>query len=120
MAISHLFLNVKLSSVVFNMSYVFIRCMSYVQDLLRVTCGITSVSCKGFSVCYVWAFACVVSGVSLSHVRSFVFVMYCLQSRTSSFRSEHDSLRSVGCERQETAHDKFLSSEEVRRPHGRD
>ena len=53
MAISRLFLYVKLSPVVFSNVYVLICCMSYVGDLVCVMCGIKSVLCAGFSLCYV-------------------------------------------------------------------
>ena len=56
-------------------------CPAYVQDLVCVTCWILSVLFAVFSQ---------------SYVRALVCVMCSLQSLTSSLRSEHASLRSVG------------------------
>ena len=50
MAVSRSFLYIKLTPVVP------IDCgMFFVQDLVCVMCGMKSVSCAGFSLCYVWA-----------------------------------------------------------------
>ena len=55
--------------------------LCHVQDVVCVMCRLLSVLCAGFSMCY---------------VQSLVCVMCSLESRTSSLRSEHASLRSVG------------------------
>ena len=54
---------------------------------------------------------------SLCYVQSLVCVTCSLQSRPSSLRSERASLRSVGRERQGSAHDQFLSSKQTGNVH---
>ena len=73
MAISQLCLYVELSTVVVVINdYVLTCCMSYVRDVVCVMCGITSVLCAGFSVCYVCIVAFVMWGFILSYVRDVV------------------------------------------------
>ena len=65
-------------------------CFDYVSDVLLLVdksfflmCGIQSVQCAAFSLCYVQNFVCVVCGIQsvlcaefcLSYVRNFVCVM---------------------------------------------
>ena len=76
--------------------------LCYVQCLVCVLCSLWSVLCAVFSMCYVHFLVC---------------VMCSLQSRASSLRSEHASLRSVGRARQGSAHDQFLSSKQNRNCH---
>ena len=58
MAISCLFLYVEMSPVMFcNISVQLLHVLC--ADSVCVICGITAVSCAGFSLCYVWEFACV-------------------------------------------------------------
>ena len=56
--------------------------LCYVQSLVCVMCRFSFVLCAVFSLCYVQFLAC---------------VMCSLLSRPSSLRSEHASLRSIGC-----------------------
>ena len=83
----------------------------YVQSLVCVICSPQSVLCAVFSLCYVQSLVCVMCSLqfvlraafSLCYVQllvcdaqSLVCVMCRLQSRASSLRSEHASLRWVG------------------------
>ncbi len=58
MAVSHLFLYIKLTPVV-----PIVCCMSFVWDFVCVMCGIKSMLRAGFNLCYVHALVCVMCGL---------------------------------------------------------
>ena len=54
--------------------------LSCLRDIVCVMCGIQSVLCEVFSLCYVQILVSAVHGFSLCYVQSLVCVMFNLQS----------------------------------------
>ena len=102
MAVSHLFLNVKLSPSFRVDPHLPFRCMSFVQ-----THGFQSVLRAGFSQCCVWGIVCSMCriqsvlcvGISLCDVLDSFLVVCSLQPQTFPFRYEHALFRSARHER---------------------